>query len=485
MEHLGRLSACPKCQTPLRVIASDTHENVRINGKLLIESGPGRVGERIYLGTGQALSVGKSPDNHLRLRSPGVSRVHCRLIPNHDRWRVEDDNSTNGLFVNGHRTHDRDLCDGDLIRIGDFELRFSANEHRHRSSGATAIAAIGSGHDTFNELELGQTGGATATDAPIASGDDEGGFTFIDAESKQSGSRPGGSPGTQPFTCPKCATPLATGARICVQCGFDVQAGRRVKTVAILKADKPAMSSGIGAYLADCARSAAFIGETGNLISFLMLALLAAFGELVAMMPAFFCLVAFIIWVVTFIVNGLICAYMFNVVINAASGEESLPDIGLTGDWVDDIIVPFFKFLATWLIALIPFFIYMQSIGWSGGTTEGYVITLGIGVISWPMIMLIAAIGTIDCFLRPDQIVMTIVRTFVPYLVTLLATGFAFGINLLLQFGLEGAIASMGGNRWAALTVLWLLNLYLTIVAMRCIGLYYHHFKDRFAWSWG
>ena len=29
------------------------------------------------------------------------------------------------------------------------------------------------------------------------------------------------------------------------------------------------------------------------------------------------------------------------------------------------------------------------------------------------------------------------------------------------------------------------LGLYLDVVAMRSIGLYYHHFKGRFAWDWG
>jgi len=27
-------------------------------------------------------------------------------------------------------------------------------------------------------------------------------------------------------------------------------------------------------------------------------------------------------------------------------------------------------------------------------------------------------------------------------------------------------------------------TVYFDIVLMRLIGLYYHHFKDRFAWSW-
>ena len=30
-----------------------------------------------------------------------------------------------------------------------------------------------------------------------------------------------------------------------------------------------------------------------------------------------------------------------------------------------------------------------------------------------------------------------------------------------------------------------LVEVYVQIVAMRAIGLYYHHFKQRFAWSWG
>jgi hypothetical protein len=32
--------------------------------------------------------------------------------------------------------------------------------------------------------------------------------------------------------------------------------------------------------------------------------------------------------------------------------------------------------------------------------------------------------------------------------------------------------------------VLWL-TIYCDLVAMRVVGYYYHHCKDRFAWSWG
>jgi hypothetical protein len=33
--------------------------------------------------------------------------------------------------------------------------------------------------------------------------------------------------------------------------------------------------------------------------------------------------------------------------------------------------------------------------------------------------------------------------------------------------------------------LLVVLEVYANIFTMRVIGLYYHHFKERFAWSWG
>jgi len=42
-----------------------------------------------------------------------------------------------------------------------------------------------------------------------------------------------------------------------------------------------------------------------------------------------------------------------------------------------------------------------------------------------------------------------------------------------------------GGSLFATVSILLILNVACWIIAMRCIGLYYHHFKERFAWSWG
>src|SRR5206468_851971 len=40
------------------------------------------------------------------------------------RWKVTDTKSTNGVFINGAKIAERELQSGDLLRIGDFELRY-------------------------------------------------------------------------------------------------------------------------------------------------------------------------------------------------------------------------------------------------------------------------------------------------------------------------------------------------------------------------
>ena len=44
-------------------------------------------------------------------------------------------------------------------------------------------------------------------------------------------------------------------------------------------------------------------------------------------------------------------------------------------------------------------------------------------------------------------------------------------------------MAVTGRTLWTVLATG--VGLYFEIVALRAIGLYYHHYKDRFAWSWG
>ena len=73
-----------------------------------------------------ALRVGRGRDNDLSVPSDEyASAHHARFEPRRDGVYVEDIGSTNGTFVNGIRlSGDRRLVPGDVVRIGETDLRF-------------------------------------------------------------------------------------------------------------------------------------------------------------------------------------------------------------------------------------------------------------------------------------------------------------------------------------------------------------------------
>jgi pSer/pThr/pTyr-binding forkhead associated (FHA) protein len=75
-----------------------------------------------------ALRVGRSIDNDLSVDGDEyASAHHARFEPRRDGVYVEDVGSTNGTFVNGIRlSHERRLAPGDVVRIGETDLRFES-----------------------------------------------------------------------------------------------------------------------------------------------------------------------------------------------------------------------------------------------------------------------------------------------------------------------------------------------------------------------
>jgi pSer/pThr/pTyr-binding forkhead associated (FHA) protein len=72
------------------------------------------------------LTIGRDPDCAIVLDSPEVSRHHATVAAATGGFVITDE-STNGVFVNGERVaQSHRLADGDVIRVGDAILRFSA-----------------------------------------------------------------------------------------------------------------------------------------------------------------------------------------------------------------------------------------------------------------------------------------------------------------------------------------------------------------------
>ncbi|NOY81095.1 MAG: FHA domain-containing protein [Kiritimatiellaeota bacterium] len=106
--RLGALRALVKeagtgLDRPVLVLHSEPRELFRLDADLVI---------------GSAAACGIVLDGEY------VSHKHCVLRKVPEGWLLEDQGSTNGVFVNGKKVERRILLDGDVIQIGRFTLTF-------------------------------------------------------------------------------------------------------------------------------------------------------------------------------------------------------------------------------------------------------------------------------------------------------------------------------------------------------------------------
>jgi Ca-activated chloride channel homolog len=76
--------------------------------------------------SGRSMRVGRGEECELVLDSDQVSRVHARIEALQGGFRLIDQGSRNGTFVNGRKVRNtRELRVGDVVRFGDREFRFA------------------------------------------------------------------------------------------------------------------------------------------------------------------------------------------------------------------------------------------------------------------------------------------------------------------------------------------------------------------------
>jgi hypothetical protein len=75
--------------------------------------------------------IGRAPESDVVITQEfvgweTVSRTHARIYRKGEQWHVEDNNSKNGVWVNGRRTGHNLLQDGWKLGIGGVEFTFRA-----------------------------------------------------------------------------------------------------------------------------------------------------------------------------------------------------------------------------------------------------------------------------------------------------------------------------------------------------------------------
>ncbi len=101
-------------------------QTARELGRIVVVSSPALQKGAVYAIDSTALSIGRSEGNDLSIDGDEyASSRHARFEPRRDGVYVADAGSTNGTFVNGIRlARERRLVPGDVVRVGETDLRF-------------------------------------------------------------------------------------------------------------------------------------------------------------------------------------------------------------------------------------------------------------------------------------------------------------------------------------------------------------------------
>ena len=277
----------------------------------------------------------------------------------------------------------------------------------------------------------------------------------------------------------------------------------------------PTVDKPYAGYLNAVGRSLAFPFNVGNLVTYLIVCFIMVAGLFIGgLAPC-------IGWLVVLIVSAWFMSFQLNIVVGAAAGDPDLPDMALTGGWFDGVLIPLVRMLIATVASQLPAAIFVVVMERKFGATTFEAVLAAVGMIfnsdygvlvqsgtmatqmvgvlllfaglaMWPMFILVVAVGSTSGLIRLDLMCTTIWRSLLAYgLVLLFVYAGEAGI-MILSYLVKQAIGSgrlIVPGSFVRVIVLGSAMLgfvvYCKVVTMRAIGLYYHFFKDKFAWYWG
>jgi predicted Zn finger-like uncharacterized protein len=269
----------------------------------------------------------------------------------------------------------------------------------------------------------------------------------------------------------------------------------------------PGQLSQLGAYVADLAGAWRTLAQPGSLVTLGGLCFLLIVQHLVQVAPGIGTFGALII-------RGWFLAFLLNVVVAAAAGDDDLPGVTLTDGFVDGIFAPLAKFLCVSFLSVLPLaaacaycmitrrlpafdavmiafavllfdFAAIPALLTPHPGTNAILLSAALaGQVMQPMLLLVVAVGGFGGLPRIDLMLVTMVNTALGYLAMLMWWVLCGGLVFLVQ------VFAFADDPSAWTTMSWFvakpaLTTVLSVMQMLGVGLYYHHFKSGFAWSWG
>jgi serine/threonine-protein kinase len=95
--------------------------------QLLVIAGPDK-GRAFTLHAGPDLMIGRSAQAYYQVTDPRVSRNHCQIVNDGDRVEVICGGGSGGTLVNGKPVKQQTLKVGDVVQVGDTQLRLTIGD---------------------------------------------------------------------------------------------------------------------------------------------------------------------------------------------------------------------------------------------------------------------------------------------------------------------------------------------------------------------
>jgi len=100
-------------------------------------------------------TIGRVEDNTFQIAEPSVSSHHCEVLLRGNEVIVRDLNSTNGSFINGEKITEKALKPGQILRLGQIEMRLETDAPAAQSKKPVDSTMIVPRGVSLNQLEQG------------------------------------------------------------------------------------------------------------------------------------------------------------------------------------------------------------------------------------------------------------------------------------------------------------------------------------------
>ena len=197
---VGKKVRCPGCGAMLQIVCAEPLAQGAglgdFDASLVAVQGQVAPANRYLLGGVADIEIGKLADRQIVLPGVKVSRQHCKLVRVNfgpSCWRIVDNNSTNGIFVNGQHVAERELRSGDVVQIGEFQFQYSVEAEPAPAAPVESEP---------REVPTAAIATAAQVATAVATGQ----------------------------LCPSCEKALAPRSKICIDCGINVISGRPIIT---------------------------------------------------------------------------------------------------------------------------------------------------------------------------------------------------------------------------------------------------------------